>query len=45
MTPGWTAAEDAGAHADAAAGLIAAIAMAVTAHRSATSFLKVASSF
>jgi hypothetical protein len=41
MTPGWTVAEDAGAHAEAAAGLIATIAMAVTAHRSATSFLKV----
>jgi hypothetical protein len=34
-------AEDAGADADAAEGLIATIPMAVMAHRSATSFLKV----
>jgi hypothetical protein len=45
MTPGWTVADDAGAHAEAAAGLMATIARAVTAHRSATSFLKIASSF
>src|SRR4051794_33459244 len=44
MTPGWTAADDAGAHAEAAAGLIATIAIAATAHRRATSFLKTASS-
>jgi hypothetical protein len=41
MTPGWTLADPAGAHAEAAAGLMVTAAIAPTAHTSATSFLKV----
>jgi hypothetical protein len=41
MTPGWTVADDAGAHAEATVGVTAAIAIAPIAHSSATSFLKV----
>ena len=44
MTPGWTVADDAGAHADATAGTIIASNSAPVEHANATSFLKIASS-